>query len=136
MAAADGRCVYDVLAPNPAGVWRIAPKETVQIFVRVCADGSRRKGVGSLVIEGIDNGAMPVTALPVTFDLVGDTTLSQAAKPFVFGWDYIPEKFAAQRPELVRNQYKMLREYGFNAVMLTGLRHFPRPQADHALLHL
>ncbi len=130
VAAADGRCVYDVLAPNPAGVWRIAPKETVQIFVRVCADGSRRKGVGSLVIESIDNGAMPVTALPVTFDLVGDTTLSQANKPFVFGWDYIPEKFAAQRPELVRNQYKMLREYGFNVVMLTGLRHFPRPKAD------
>ena len=29
-AAFDGRCVYDVLAPNPAGMWRIAPQETVQ----------------------------------------------------------------------------------------------------------
>ncbi|MBE6366723.1 MAG: hypothetical protein E7052_02280 [Lentisphaerae bacterium] len=130
VAAFDGRCVYDVLAPNPAGVWRIAPQETVQIYLRVQADGSSKSGVGSLVIEGIDNGAMTVTALPVRFDLVGDTTLSQVTKPFVFGWDYIPEKFASQRPELVRNQYKMLREYGFNAVMLSGLRQFPRPQAD------
>ena len=129
-AAFDGRCVYDVLAPNPAGVWRIAPKETVQIYLRVKADGSSKNGTGSLVIEGIDNGAMVVTALPVSFELVGNKTLSKAAKPFVFGWDYIPEKFAALRPEMVRNHYAMLREYGFNAVMLTGLRHFPRPKAD------
>ncbi|MBO5923370.1 MAG: hypothetical protein J6Q81_02535, partial [Lentisphaeria bacterium] len=52
-AAFDGRCVYDVLAPNPAGVWRIAPKETAQVYLRVKADGSSKLGEGSLVIEGI-----------------------------------------------------------------------------------
>ena len=129
-AAFDGRCVYDVLAPNPGGVWRIAPRETVQIYLRVRADGSVRNAEGSLVIEGIDAGAMTVTAIPVRFEVLGKRTLSKEVKPFVFGWDYIPEKFASQRPEMVRNHYAMLKEYGFNVTMLVGLRHFPRPKAD------
>ncbi len=130
VAAFDGKCVYDVLAPNPAGVWRIAPRETVQVYLRVKADGSSKLGEGSLVIEGIDNGAMTVTAIPVRFELLGSKPLTAETKPFVFGWDYIPEKFASQRPEMISNHYNMLREYGFNTTMLVGLRHFPRPKAD------
>ncbi len=129
-AAFDGRNTFDVLAPNPAGVLKIAPRETVQLFLRVRADGSAANGNGSLVLEGIDNGAMTLAVIPVSFELCGTQTLSAGTKPFVFGWDYIPEKIAAQRPEFVRNHYNMLREYGFNTMMLVGLRHFPRPKAD------
>ena len=129
-ATFDGRVAEDVLAPNPAGVWRIAPHETAQIFLRVRADGEATRGEGALVVEGIDGGAMTLVALPMRFQVRGETSLGQASRPLVFGWDYVPEQIARQRPAFIQRHHELLREYGFNTVMLSGLRHFPRPKAD------
>ena len=130
VAAFDGSCSYDVLTPNPAGVWKIAPRETVQIFVRVRADGKAKSGEGSFVLEGVDGGEMFLAVLPVRFQLRGTKGLSAATRPFAFGWDYFPVEFEKKRPDYVKKHYAMLREYGFRTAMLSGLRHWPRPRAD------
>lgn len=130
VAALDGSIVQDVLSPNPAGVWRIAPRETVQLFVRVRADGNVKRGDGALVLLGIDGGTMSLATLPVHFKCLGTKGLGSENKPFCFGFPYIPDRISKARPDYARKHFDMLREYGFNVAGLSGLRHFPRPMAD------
>ena len=129
VAAADGSLTADVLTPNPGGVWKLAPKETRQIFISVQAPEKQLTSQGVFMIKNIDNAGFEPLVVPVKFNTIAPQ-LPAAAKPITTGWDVVMPDIAAARPEYTRKHLQMLQKYHFNMTMLSGLRYLPRPQAD------
>ncbi len=129
VAAFDGTAAGDALAPNPAGVFTVAPGAAVQLFITVKAPEKITRRKGALVIESIAEHKFAPVVLPLDFAVKGGK-LDPALKPVSFGWDYMHTPILQDRSEYVRSHYAMLREYGFNTTMITGLRHLPRPRAS------
>jgi len=127
-SAFDGTAVGDVLAPNPAGVFTIAPGMTQQLYISVQAPDEALKSTGVLLIDSIDGHKFPSVMLPVDFTVVNSEPASEL-RPFAFGWDYMHEPIIADRPEYTKKHYAMLKKYGFNATLISNLRHLPRPRA-------
>ena len=130
VASGDGSLTSDVLNPNPAGVWKLAPGETAQMFITVQAPDKALAGEGVLMIKSIDRQDVELIELPVKFRTIDSGCLSKATRPIATGWDFIWVDVANDRPEYAKKHWQILRDYGFNMTMLSGLRHLPRPKAD------
>ena len=129
VATKDGSLSSDVMAECD-GVYVVAPSETVQAFLSVEAQNPKPLAKGHLVIQAIDDKPFEAMALPVEFS-ASKTSLANAPDSFLsFGFDFLLDDIIRERPDFAKSHFKMLREYGFNNVMITALRHCPRPKAD------
>ena len=129
VASADGSVTADVLSPNPAGVWQLAPGETRQIFISVHAPRKMISTEGVLLIKSINEQTFEPMYLPVKFNTIAPE-LANDVKPITCGWDILMPHIVDVRPEFAAKHFQMLKDYGFNMTMFSGLRHLPRPKAD------
>ena len=129
-AAADGSLTSDVLLPNPAGVWKLAPRETTQIFITVKAPQQALRSQGVLSVYSIDNKNVEHIVLPVTFNTVESGCLSPQTQPMIFCWDSIFRNMESERPQYAVQHWQMLYDYGFSMAFINGLQHLPRPKAN------
>ncbi|MBO5722680.1 MAG: DUF4091 domain-containing protein, partial [Lentisphaeria bacterium] len=130
VAAADGTVTSDVLLPNPAGMWKLAPNETAQIYISVKAPQQPIRSQGVFSLYSTDNKDVERILLPVTFNTVASGALSRESKPIVFCWDSIMRNMEQAQPQYAVQHWEMLHKYGFTMAFINGLQHLPRPSAN------
>ena len=130
VAAADGTVTADVLVPNPAGVWKLGPNETAQIYISVKAPLQPIRSQGVFSLYSTDNKAVERILLPVNFNTVASGALSKKSQPMIFCWDSIMRPMEQARPQYAVQHWQMLHKYGFTMAFINGLQHLPRPSAN------
>ncbi len=130
VATADDTVTSDALLPNPAGVWKLAPNETAQIYISVKAPQQPIRSQGVFSLYSTDNKDVERILLPVTFNTVASGALSRESKPIVFCWDSIMRNMEQAQPQYAVQHWEMLHKYGFTMAFINGLQHLPRPGAN------
>ncbi len=130
VATKSGVLSSDCMAENPGGTYMVSPGETTQVFLSVTAQKPQAHVKGMLVVEAIDGKPFDVLTLPVEFAATPVSLAEAPEQPFSFGFDMVVNEIFRERPEFAKQHYDLMREYGFNAVMVTALRQLPLPKAD------
>ncbi len=130
VATLDGSPSADVVRPNPGGVYRIAPGETVQALLSVEAQKAIAPQHGFLTVQAIDGSTFAPRSYPVTFRTANRALADAPDQPLSFGWDGLSAEILRDAPEFTDAHFQMLRDYGFNMVMISSLHRLPRPRAD------
>jgi len=130
VATADGRKMWDVIAPIPSGVVRVAPGETAQVWLTLHQPNDASAGEQKFwaVIYPIDGTNISPIYIPVTIKTVSQ---SITAKRYidVFTWNVLPDVVETNE-SWFKAHLEDLVAHGVNTFLISNYHMLPRMKAN------
>ncbi len=121
VAAPDGTKVHEALAPRPAGVVRVAPGETSQVWLSIHnpkAGGEEIKG--RIQFQPVDGSPGDPVEVPISVESVA-VDIAAARTIHGFTWNLVAPELMKTRPEWFRAHVEDLASHGVDVCMLHRL---------------